>query len=244
MVLINLISDIHLEYLSRYPNLINNDYENTILCLLGDIGYPSSKLYKDFIGHCSKTFKMVLVILGNHELYKSSMSDVKYKLKYLPNNVHLLDNSYIIINGIKFIGSILWSDIDPSIAYYINDYRYINFDSTRKLTVNDTLGFFKESKEYILQEIKSDLNIKCVLLTHHGVHSICNGKYIDNEISSAFASNIPELYLQKNLVACLNGHTHQNLCTVIPGTDIKLLSNCVGYKSEHLDYSLSKIFEL
>lgn len=62
---LQIISDIHLEFISQkitmeyVKNLL---YYNTgdnarDLCLLGDIGYPSSKKYKTFLSCCSKLYE-------------------------------------------------------------------------------------------------------------------------------------------------------------------------------------------
>lgn len=236
------ISDIHLEFLKKYPKIENKDYENTILCLLGDIGYIRSEIYKEFINYCSKIFKKVLVIFGNHEFYdkchtiEENKNYIKENLKF--TNVYFLDNKSIIINNIKFIGCTLWSNIDPKISHYISDYYNI-----KSLKYTDTIVFFNESKNYILDELKKAKkdNIKCILLTHHGTHYLCNGKYKDSQLGSAFFSTIHELVgYDDTLLACINGHTHQNIDTKIPNTNIRLLSNCVGYETENLNYNINK----
>lgn len=260
------ISDIHLEFLKKYPLLTNKDYDNTTLCLLGDVGYPESEIYKNFIKHCSKTFKNTIVLYGNHEYYSKIKTKITIDEKLLltndfPDNVYFLDNNCIYLNTItnnvtdvpeehcvKIIGSTLWSNIDEKITCMINDYNCIyvpvknSIFTSKKLTYNDTIQMYNKSIEYILNEIKK--NIKCILLTHHGVHPLCNGKYSNNDLCSAYASDIPELYKCNNLLACINGHTHQNIYTVIPETNIKLLSNCLGYRSEHLCCDLNKEIEV
>jgi predicted phosphodiesterase len=62
-----IISDVHLEFgindiMEQIPVLSDT------ICLLGDIGYPDSINYKNFIYELSEKFKNVFVITGNHEV--------------------------------------------------------------------------------------------------------------------------------------------------------------------------------
>ena len=60
---IQYISDIHLEYQSTLPNI---DQISDILVLAGDIGFPFSFLYKEFLIDMNKKFKKIFLIAGNH----------------------------------------------------------------------------------------------------------------------------------------------------------------------------------
>ena len=71
MVKFQYISDIHLEFCKKIPKikvLANN------LCLLGDIGYPNTKIYKQYINQCSRNHKNVFVIFGNHCFYYNNQN--------------------------------------------------------------------------------------------------------------------------------------------------------------------------
>lgn len=256
MVKLRYISDIHLEFLKTFPRILNLDYQNESLCLLGDIGYAYSQIYHDFIKYTSDNWKNVFVIYGNHENYCPNygkykdvftMTEIEKCAEQFPKNVHFLNNKSILLdkitneiitersslNTIKIIGSILWSDINSFAGTKMNDYRMIYKSVGAKLTPIDTRQFFQINKQFILDEIKKDLDIQCVLLTHHGVHEeICNDYYAGGKLTSAYSTTIYELSLIKNLIACINGHTHANIDTFFPATKIRLLANCMGYKAE------------
>lgn len=244
---IQYVSDIHLEFLDSHPK-IECLVEN--LCLLGDIGHPSSGIYKTFIRKMSEMFKNVFVIFGNHEYYQSHdnptpMSEIEEDtVKWFPNNVYFLQNTCVYIHpesnivsrnatpgSIKIIGSTLWSDITDYTAVAIHDYGCIYTAKTTLLTPEYSRALFHSSKRYILNEIASEPDLKCVLLTHHGAHLVCCGKYRGGLYDSAFSTDIPELLECKNLVACINGHTHSNISTVVNG--IQFLSNCYGFSHEN-----------
>ncbi|GEM69211.1 hypothetical protein SMI01S_28170 [Sphingobacterium mizutaii NBRC 14946 = DSM 11724] len=83
--------------------------------------------------------KPVLYVLGNHEYYKGSYPKTLNKVKAIAenSNVHLLEDSFIDIDGIRFHGCTLWTDFsifgDP-IEFGIicqsamNDYKMIRRD--------------------------------------------------------------------------------------------------------------------
>jgi predicted phosphodiesterase len=246
MKLFQYISDIHLE---TRPNLVNFHLLIPKLCnnliLLGDIGDPTSDIYNSFINNCTTRWKNIFVLYGNHEYYskKSRKRDMEVlKLITFPPNVYLLDNhkkyiddndnvsDYPSSNSIKLLGTTLWSDIKPSAANSMNDYRRI-YSNGSLITPDITISLFHKNKSWILSELSSEY-IPTILLTHHGVHSICNGIYQGNDLESGFATDIPELSTFPHLKVCINGHTHVSLNTFIPNTNIRLLSNCYGYPGE------------
>jgi len=256
MVKFQYISDIHLEHYNGIEQINFNhidDCDN--LLLLGDIGYAYSDIYHQFITRCSKLWKNTFVIFGNHEYYSTlfcikTMEEIMDETKKFPKNVYFLDNNALFLDKhtnlvkmsldnddkiqdyIKIIGSTLWSDVKYTIASRVNDYKFIYKSINKKFVANDTKYLFKMSKEYLIKELSKDI-CDTIILTHHGVHEICNGVYMGHFMESAYATNIPELSNFSHLVACINGHTHYSINTVIPGTFIKLLANCYGYKKEN-----------
>lgn len=149
---IQYISDLHLEHhknnnvFSRIKKL--PDCEN--ICVLGDIGYPESQIYQDFMTYCSNNWKNVFWTMGNHEFYHKPKTEIKimseieeYVKQICPKNVYFMNNDYLFLNKhtnevskfidqefhtddyIKIIGSTLWSNIDDFTAQNLNDYKRI-----------------------------------------------------------------------------------------------------------------------
>jgi UDP-2,3-diacylglucosamine pyrophosphatase LpxH len=267
MVKFQYISDIHLEFLKKIPKikvLANN------LCLLGDIGFPNTKIYTQFILECSKNYKNVFLLYGNHEYYSGLVKKPIHKncftinqlnelTKSLPSNIHFLNNTTLFIDNddivftnkcvgerklLKIIGSTLWSNIDLKIAYDMNDY-YNSYTEFGKLTPNDTIEFFNTAKNYIINELSKDTNFT-LILTHHGTHNICNGTHYKNsKLKSAFTTDIPELLEYKHLKCCINGHTHTSINETI--NNIQFLANCYGYPNENkliVKYNENSVIEI
>jgi len=242
------ISDIHLEYLTTIP-FIKKTADN--LFLVGDIGHPGTLIFNKFLFQCSKSYKNVFLIYGNHEYYSvlrgknKKIETMAQKVEYaksFPKNVYFLDNSCVYFNictqnvkytldiydnkkeYIKIIGSTLWSNQ----GLKANNFKNIFMEENKLLTFERQSQLFLESKYYIINELYKE-DISCILLTHYTTHSLANGLYIENKDTN----HIREIFLNKQLLASINGHTHSSVNLIAPGTSIKLLSNCFGYKSEN-----------
>ena len=94
---IQIISDVHLEFYQSFPRIKKNPGVE-IVCLLGDIGYPTERNYRDFLIYLSGLFRVVIVIAGNHEYYNVSKKKEEVD-NYINDkvvnieNIHFLNNS-------------------------------------------------------------------------------------------------------------------------------------------------------
>ncbi len=267
---LQVVSDIHLEHRKRFT--VNPLCRNLALC--GDIGHPGTKCYTSFIRDCSTKFKNVFVIFGNHEYYTPSkskgiltMDDIKETTKDFPNNVYFLDNSAVFVNVhtnsvthnvpdnavesdyIQIIGSTLWARMDAKAQYILNDFKKI-YTSEGRLTLYDVHNFHEDSVEFILTRLQGHPNIKSVLLTHHGTHPVCNGAFAGSELQTAFATFIPDLYKNRNLVVSVSGHTHSSIDETLSfdgGHTIRFVSNMPGYPGEKknvVNYAGDKVIDI
>ena len=110
-----LLSDLHLE-VGTYHNI---KAKAPYLLLAGDIGYPESRIFQDFIKQCSKKFDKVFYTAGNHEYYnsKKSIDEIDAIIMDVTSqysNVHYLQNSYYDLEDLRIVGSTLWSDVKES----------------------------------------------------------------------------------------------------------------------------------
>ncbi len=108
-----ILSDLHLES----SNMKLNDIEQDIIVLAGDI-CVEKEMIVDFIYRNIPEEKPIVFVLGNHEYEGRIVSQVVPQLnklftEELPNHqIHVLDNKSVVIDGIKFIGSTLWSNFE------------------------------------------------------------------------------------------------------------------------------------
>lgn len=236
-------SDLHLEMMKTIPDdLIYPSAPYIAFC--GDIGCPFKNHYYDFLADMSKKFKKVFVIAGNHEMYRNQIDATINKINQIVNmfdNVYFLNNNVYQIDGVKIIGSTLWSNIDDNLSNYINDFFLIETSPCEYLTTDKYRQFHKEAVEFIDFQINLD-ELPKIVLTHHAIHIKMNGKYIGNKLESAFATDLK--HLCRPPVKCfISGHTHQNVDMKYNSIPIK--SNCYGYnKDEQSSYQNNKVFNL
>lgn len=176
---IAICSDLHLEF---GDIILKNEESADVLILGGDIlvaadfGRPDpysvlkmgarDSRYMDFMKRCSFQFPHVILVVGNHEHYHGDFQETIPKLKTRfgdLKNVHILDQSQVVIDDVTFIGGTLWTDMnkeDPLTMLHIkdmmNDFRTVyNGTMQRKVplykkddngdyVVNEKTGFYIE----------------------------------------------------------------------------------------------------
>jgi len=242
-------SDLHLEFYELHEYKFENFIvpKSDILVLLGDIGYPSKSLYKIFLNDCSKNFKLVLLITGNHEYYanfETSMDSVNTTIselcKLLPNVIFLNNSTYSYKyedKEIIFLGSTLWSFILPNeriiVKQVSNDLCNIFLDG-QPITINQINELHKCNVEWIqttLDSIDND-NATIIILTHHlPTYKAIVPKYRNSNCNSMFASNLDHIIKKYNIFAWLFGHTHSKIDIVVENTI--LLCNPLGYTTAY-----------
>ncbi|MCI0922441.1 metallophosphoesterase [Sphingobacterium rhinopitheci] len=169
---IQVISDLHQEF--GYSELSFDNVD--VVVFAGDVNLGIKGLH--WI-HSRIKDKPVIYVLGNHEYYKSAYPKVLNKLKSLAanTNVHVLEDSFIDIDDIRFHGCTLWTDFsifgDP-IEYGIicqsvmNDYKMIKRDpSYSKLRTIDTYKIHQVSRHWLDMSLMLSDKPKNIVVTHH-----------------------------------------------------------------------------
>jgi len=178
------MSDIHLEYSKNGPKYINklkpDCKKDEILVLAGDIGNPTTNLYKLFIQTMSKFYEHIVIVSGNHEYYQnkynkygsnlkkigSSMESIDQMLYEIANNydnVHYLQKNELIIDDVRFLGCTMWTNPNPSLTDEMNDY-FIIPDMTAKLCKE----LHEDHKAWLKEKLKNNAQFKKnIVITHH-----------------------------------------------------------------------------
>ena len=241
------ISDLHLEVWHKIPNI---ERSAPYLVLAGDIGDPSSKIYKMFIEYVSSIFDHVFLIAGNHEYYNYECSD---NLEYLKDvddlirsnvstysNVHFLQNEiYHLTDDIIIFGSTYWTHIEDDqkdlVRNKMHDYEYMNNFTTEKCNQLHDLAI-KKLEQYYLEYT----NKRWLLVFHHLPKlELVLPKYKNINYISGFAStNYPKILDDNNVLAIIYGHTHT------PSIQGKYYTNPIGYPSENMLNDYNKILKL
>lgn len=257
-----LISDVHLEFGDCF-------FENTenaeVLILGGDIliaedlhdfkgplspydqallgkRAQAATLYREFLQRCSRQFKHVLYIAGNHEFYHgkypAGMDYLREEFKEYPN-IQFLENETVEINQVCFIGCTLWTDMnkgDPTTLAIanssMNDYRTIrrNDMDYRRLIPEDTKKIHKSSIDYISQTILQNPNKTYVVIGHHSPSKLSTKPQYEKDyhMNGAYSSDLTELINNfPQIKLWTHGHTHHVFDYMIGQT--RIVCNPRGY---------------
>lgn len=120
-------SDLHLEF--GAITLENTENAEVLvlsgdICVAADIRIPdmygivssarSDRIF-EFFNTCCANFPHVVYVVGNHEHYhydfKHTLDHLKLHLEHL-ENLHILDKEYFDLDGVRFIGGTLWTDMN------------------------------------------------------------------------------------------------------------------------------------
>lgn len=231
-VRIALISDIHIEFLRDEGKFVHDIYIGEqsvdVLILAGDIdvdGFGASWAVRQ-----SELLKVpVIYIAGNHEFYGGKWTETIETIKEITagTNVHFLNRDSVEINGSRFIGCTLWSDLRlfgnkrlketvVTIQNGVNDYHRIKRDDSisapgklRFISPEHTISEFDKNLAFITKELEVDFSGKTFVVTHHAPSLNCLPlDEQDNLISAAYASNLDALIIKHKPEAWLHGHIH------------------------------------
>lgn len=221
---VSIVSDIHLEFSKDV--FLNNDENSDLLILAGDIGSGISPETDSFILNCCKMYKDVIFVLGNHEFYGFDINDVVahwVDFSSRLTNLHFLNNSSCEVDGIKFIGSTLFSDtvndltipeslyvnkIKHSFKKEINDFNSIYLNGS-KITVDEYNDEYVKSINYITDEINKETDFKKVLITHYATMMPSIGdEFVGSPSRPFFTTDLSNLICNSDLDLVVHGHLH------------------------------------
>lgn len=236
-------SDIHLEYHLQKPW---PEIESCApyLALAGDIGNPRDKSYHAFLQYCSRRFKQVVLIRGNHDQWNWDMDECQAAIRRVCSrfsNVTFLDNEVMEIDGVRVFGGTLWSDVSDKASKSMNDYAMIR-SGGRPLTPARTRSLHAATVAQI-DGLLSCSRKPLLCITHHAPLLEMNGHFgADSPVISAFCSDLKRLF-RPPLAGWISGHTHSS--TRVTQNGIPCESNCWGYEaSEQATYCKSAVLRL
>jgi predicted phosphodiesterase len=243
---VKVVSDLHLEC-CEHGHGVPDLGEGEVLILGGDIlcarhfkkDGPLHKVYNDFLEKCVKNFDEVLYIAGNHEAYGYNYEGTWDVLaEHLPKEIHILENDFVVIKDWVFLGATLWTDFRNGnalemmeAAQSMNDYKTVRITPKyRKMNPDDTYGFHKKSKQFLLEKLEQFKNRKIWVLTHHAPsYQSVHEKFKRNGIANgAYVSDLDDLILDHPQIKFWShGHTHTSFDYKIG--DCRVVCNPRGY---------------
>lgn len=253
------LSDIHRVPMDIYRGTIGIPEADVCICA-GDV---TDNIYTSIdyvIAEIASRIPVVLV-LGNHDYYGSSISRALEvaRERFAGTNVYFLENDTIAFQGVRFIGSTLWTDFEVphgtlngepelplearrDLAYHvcirdIADFRFIHRSDERRpgetglITIQELISRHRTSRAYIERQLAEPFQGKSVVITHHAPspRSI-NPAYLGSPTNAAFTSDLTETIHDGRPWYWIHGHIHHS-SDYVEGTT-RVLCNPRGYRHE------------
>jgi Icc-related predicted phosphoesterase len=237
---VNVISDLHLEFKDLYlPGgdvlVISGDacesrtlrkYKYDSYNLLGDNGHEGKRLDRAarFFNEEVTKYRHCIYVMGNHEHYHGKFHKTWHEIvAEMPNNVHVLEQEVVEIDGIMFMGATLWTNCnrgDPMTVNHLNwgmnDYHAITYLDAprsvyRKLHPTDTGLVHRKTMEYFKLMVSEHRDKQFVICTHHAptFQSVHEHYRHDTLMNGGYASDLSEFILDnENVLFWTHGHMH------------------------------------
>lgn len=248
-------SDLHLEFgensrwLKEHPLIPSAD----ILVLAGDIGYLGDDNYisHPFWNRVSEDFNQVIVVPGNHELYKFfDINELRNGWQSeIRHNVRVCYNSVIALNEeTDLIVSTLWAHI-PSSEEYLTERCVSDFKRIRNGEFRLSAQRFNEEHEVcrnFIEKAVSESNAERIVVATHHVPSfaLMAEEFMDSSINGAFTVELAGMIAESRINCWIYGHSHRNIDKMIGST--RCVSNQLGYvfQNEHNTFRRDAVTEI
>lgn len=224
-----LISDIHLEFGNTLEHCITPDAE--VIVVAGDLTVGAHNT-ANALEQLAKHYKHVIYVTGNHEYYGSSVQDFDQELtqRLLPHkNIHFLNNKFVSINGVTFIGSTLWTNFRYNpLAIMAAKVMISDFGLIKNFSPDDAVKLHYKAFNFIKWAYENCPGPK-VIVTHFLPSTECIHPRFKNEdlINNYFSNNYSEWISELENTTWLFGHTHDRMDLIIGQT--RLIANPHGY---------------
>ena len=218
-----------------------------ILLLAGDIiSFVEIEKENDFFNFLYGSFEHTYWIPGNHEYYRSDISERTGTFhEKIRSNVSLLNNTAIEHTGVRLLFSTLWSRVNSTLEFVITksmaDFHLIQ-NNGKKITIDDYDQLHEDCRQFLVKELSNVTKQTTIVVTHH-IPTFFNypEKYRYSELNSAFATELIDLIEPSKADYWIYGHSHEVVADFKIGKTT-LTTNQLGYVEygEHLNFQQNR----
>jgi predicted phosphodiesterase len=228
---LNVLSDLHLSL----GALAIPENEADVVILAGDLARP-----REAIAWASGFAKPVLYVPGNHEFYGGSIAGTVEELKRLSagSSIRVLDNETVTIEGVRFLGSTLWTDFNgPERAAamqeaqrFMRDFSRIRIGEAR-FTPAACATLFGQNATWLESRLAERHAGPTVVITHHAPsRRSIHPRFAGSLLNACFVSDAERLIDGSRACLWIHGHTHDSFDYFVNGT--RVLCNPRGYAKD------------
>ena len=186
----------------------------------------------------------ILYVAGNHEYYGRDRRRLLAEMRETATKlgIHFLENDVLVLNGVRFLGTTLWSDFElygraamaehmTAAQQRIRDYSTILSDDDRCIDPQETRYLHLEARAFLERELEKPFSGKTVVVTHFAPRPECvPEQFRGSVLSPYFTSDMTPLMRRYAIDLWAFGHTHHNINFVEGGC--RIVSNQMGYPTE------------
>lgn len=241
-------SDLHLEqyYQQSIEKIVDKFIPNddrdaeSVLILAGDISSKPDQLV-EFLKFIEQRFLKVIFVPGNHEYYHHNMIqwelDLDASLKQnTVNTLYALGKvESILYENVFFIFGTLWADggftltEKGRVGNALWDFKIIEYKGGA-FKVSDMFAIHTGMKKQISDLLKTNLDVKRVVVSHHlPSYQLCHPRF-GTEINGGFAGNCDDIIKEDKPDFWIFGHTHDTYDIMLH--ESRMISNPSGYHGE------------
>ncbi|MEO8346147.1 MAG: metallophosphoesterase [Betaproteobacteria bacterium] len=238
---LNILSDLHL---SRGTLAIpQNDAD--VVVLAGDVARP-----REAASWARGFSKPVIYVPGNHEFYGGSIAETVAELKQLfaGTNIRVLDDEEIVVHGVRFLGTTLWTDFmlfgdgekrteaSQEALKFMRDFSRIRVAETPEplFTPSHSAALFSTHAAWLESNLAAPYAGPTVVITHHAPsRKSIHPRFANSLLNACFVSDAERLIDGSRAQLWIHGHTHDSFDYVLNGT--RVVCNPRGYAKDGLN---------
>lgn len=214
---IQYVSDLHKE--AGNGVFTADNVTGDVLVIAGDLHISPRKIgiiLSNLPSHIPK-----LMVLGNHEYWGCDgmgkrAVEIRSAVATGCRRGYVLENDTVVLNGVRFIGCTLWTDIDNGKEIFaakhgMGDYHAIR-ENGEDIRPGHTIRMHEESRRFLEKELSEKFNGPTAVITHHAPSwASIAPEYIGNPLNACFAANCDDIVLKYQPKVWIHGHMHSTL---------------------------------
>jgi predicted phosphodiesterase len=236
-VRLHILSDLHLELTPFTPPPVDAD----VVILAGDLR-PGTGGLDWAAGRWPD--RPVVFVPGNHEYYGHTYPALDRKLEErataLGTQLHVLCDRAVVVDGIRFLGTTLWTDFalagDAAVSMAAAQAQMSDFTRIRvapgdgSARPTDTIAWHQRSLRWLRAALQEPHGGPTVVVTHHAPSRRSLNPLYADPMAAAYATHLDALVEESGAPLWIHGHTHH--CVDYRLGRTRVVANQRGYPDE------------